>query len=199
MKTDSWLRRFSRICIARPVSAIGVTRNQVTAVRLALGFLAAVVLAFGPAWFSVAATLFLLGMLLARSDDELARLKEQACLASERYAFISDSLSNILAFAGLGVGMRASEYGLTAIAMGLMAGFAVAAVPWLVRRLEVIDGRRSDEFDSIAGVDAADVLLIFPIALWAGWAEALLLVAAFAAPTFAVALYMNHYRKFNSG
>ncbi len=198
MKPDSWIRRFASVCIARPLNAIGVTRLQLIATRLLLGVLAALLLAVGPAWFSMAAALFLVMILLERSDSGLASFTKQASPPSDRHALIYGSLSNALVFAGLGVGMRDSEYGLTAIAMGLLAAFGVTALPWLVKRLEIIDGARSPEFDGIAGLEPEDVLLLAPVALWAGWAEGVLLVTAFGAGTFACALYLTHYRKFKS-
>lgn len=194
-----WLRSFAQVCIARPINAGGVTRFQFTTVRLLIGIVAALAFAAGPALFSAGAALFLITILLERSYGEIGQATGQAAPASDRYALISDSLCNALAFAGLGVGLRNSEHGSTAMAMGLSAGIAVAAVPWLVRRLEIIDGRRSVEFGRVAGMDADDVLLLVPAALWAGWAQGLLMVTAFAAPAFASAYYLTHYRKFGSG
>jgi hypothetical protein len=82
--------------------------------------------------------------------------------------------------------------------MGICAALAMIAAPWLVKRLEAIDGRRSPEFDKIAGFDVGDIVLIIPIALWAGWAQGLLLVIAFGGAAFTGGLYMAHFRKFHS-
>lgn len=198
MKPIGLLRRISHACVARLASAIGVTRNQAISARFAFGVLAALLLTLGPAWFSAAAGLLLIGIVLERCDDEFARLSRQHSPRSDHYALVSASLCNALAFVSLGIGMRDSELGLAAVVMGLFAGFAVVLVPWLVRRLEVIDGRCSNEFATSAGLDAADVLLLVPFAIWAGWAEGLLIVAGYGVPTFASALYLTHYRKFTS-
>ncbi|MGB5831767.1 MAG: hypothetical protein WBG92_07235, partial [Thiohalocapsa sp.] len=121
--------------------------------------MAALALAADPALFSAGAALFLITILLERSYGGIGQATGQAVPASDRYAIISDSLCNSLAFVGLGVGLRNSEHGSAAMAMGLSAGIAVAAGPWLVRRLEIIEGRRSVEFGRVAGMDADDVLL----------------------------------------
>lgn len=197
MKSIGWMRRFSGACIARPLAALGVKRDQVTAVRLVLGLLAALALAVGPAWFAVGAGFFLIGLFLERSDGEFARRSEQTKPASDRYALLTYSLSNALVFIGLGIGLRDGIYGLWEIPMGLMAAFALAVLPWLVKRLDAIDGKRSAEFEGMAGIDADDALLLVPVALWAGWAEGLLMVAAFGGTAFVCALYATHFRKFH--
>lgn len=197
--TNSWLCRITGICIARPLNAIGVTRNSVITVRLVSGVLAALGLALGPAFFSVAAALFLIGVLLQRADAEFALLTAEVDLASDRYAYTSNNICNALAFFGLGIGMRFSEFGLLAIVMGFFAGIAAISLPWLIKRLELIDGKRSAEFDGVAGIDADDLLLLIPFALWLGWAEMLLVVAAFGGSALVGAMYVMHYRKFSSG
>lgn len=203
---NGWLRKAAGICIAGPLNSMGASRNQVGTMRLLIGIAAALALAAGPAWFSVAAALFLAGFLLARSDATLARVAGEASPASERYLFFGDMISNSLAFFGLGIGLQGSaavlqtsEYGFPApVVMGLIAAVAVAAVPWLAKRLEIIDGRRSPEFDGVAGFDGDDMALMVPIALWIGWAEGLLVLAALGGATFAGGLYMAHFRKFHS-
>ena len=198
VKSMGWLRRLSGMCIGRPLAAIGVKREQVITFRIVLGGLAALALAIGPRWFAIGAALFLTGLFLERADHEFARLEGQANRASDRYALIVYSLTNALAFVGLGIGLRDGIYGLWEIPMGMLAAFGLAVLPWLVKRLEAIDGKRSAELDGIAGIDGDDLLFIVPLAIWAGWAEGLMLVAAFAGTTFVCALYLTHFRKFQS-
>ena len=186
------------VCIARPLNAIGVTQKTVITVRLVIGLLAALGLALGPTWFAVAAGLFLIGVFLQRADAEFSLLVDEIDSVSDRYAYNSNNLCNALTFLGLGVGLRFSEFGLLAILMGLFAGIAAVAFPWLIKRLEIIDGKRSAEFDGVAGVDADDLLLLVPFALWMGWAEALLVVAAVGGSALVGAMYVMHYRKFSS-
>ena len=175
---------------------MGVRREQVIALRIILGVLTALALAVGPSWFAAGAALFLVGLLLERSDGEFARISGQINLSGDRFALIAYSVTNALAFVGLGIGLRNGIYGRWEIPMGLLAAAGLAVLPWLVKRLEAIDGKRSAEFDGIAGIDADDLLFIVPVALWAGYAEGLLMLAAFGGTMFVCALYMTHYRKF---
>ena len=198
MEPKGLLRRVSHVLIARPLSKTGVQRDHLTIARLLAGVLAAVMLALGPAGFWLAAPLLVVGVILQRTGSEMSEIIGPNSAASDRCEGLSDSVSNALAFFGLGVGLRFGEHGLATIAMGVFAGIAVAVIPWLIRRLAVIDGKRPAEFDGIAGLDADDIMLIFPVALWVGWQEGLLLVTAFAAPTFALAFFTTHYRKFSA-
>ena len=196
MKSTSWLRRLSGICIGRPLAAIGIKREQVIVLRIVLGVLTALALAIGPSWFAAGAALFLVGLFFERSDGEFSRTSGQIDQVGDRFALITYGATNALAFIGLGIGLRNGIYGLWEIPMGLFAAAGLAVLPWLVKRLETIDGKRSAEFDGIAGIDADDLLFIVPVALWAGYAEGLLMLTAFGGTLFVGALYMTHFRKF---
>lgn len=206
MENMGWLEKIASVCIAKPLRAAGVTRGAASTLRIALGFAAALTLTMGPESFSIAAILFLAGFCLARSD---ATFKSEAAgteAPGDRYAFYGDIVCNALAFVGLGIGLHIGDTGMSTVGpvsqapipMGMCAALALIAAPWLVKRLEVIDGRRSPEFDKIAGFDVDDIILIVPIALWVGWAPGLLLVVAFGGAAFAGGLYMAHFRKFHS-
>ncbi len=193
------LRRFASRCIARPLVSTRVMPGHLRAGRIATALVAALVLAIGPPGFRPAAALLLLALLLERSGSQLARERGNVSTSSERHALLYNSASHILVFTGLGVGLMGSDYGSAALGMGLLAGLGVAAVPWMVHRLAALDGKPSDEFGGFAGLEADDVLMLaVPAALWAGWAEGLLFLTACAAPTFAVAFFLTHYRKFSA-
>lgn len=193
------LNRIAKVCVVRFLIPTRVTSGHLTSARLIVALLAALALALGPQAFHWAAGLLAIAIVLDRSDGELALARDEFSPTGQRYAFICDGSSHALVLTGLGVGLRGGEYGLAAIAMGLIAGLCVAALPWLIRRLESIDGRASDEFAGFAGLSAEEVLLLtMPLALLAGWAEGLLIVTAFVAPTFLTAFYLTHYRKFSA-
>jgi hypothetical protein len=130
----------------------------------------------------------------------------ESSAASKNYAFYSDVASNSLAFVGIGVGIQASdvllktaEYGFPSpIVLGVLAALASAIVPFLAKRLEIYDGKRSPEFDGVVGFDGDDIVLLVPIMLSIGWGEGLLVVAAAGGIAFAGGLYMAHFRKFHS-
>ncbi|MBT4218421.1 MAG: CDP-alcohol phosphatidyltransferase family protein [Rhodospirillaceae bacterium] len=173
-----------------------VTPNQLTVLRLLAGLSAAGLLALGTQphihW---AAGLFVASMLLDRADGDLARMTGRTSPMGHTYDLIADALCNTLIFVGLGIGLRASEYGLGAIAMGVLAGGSVAAILWLVLKIEKAEGARAAEIKGAAGFDPDDTMVLIPISIWLGWSEGLLLAAAIGAPMFAIFFYWLFLRK----
>ncbi len=171
----------------RPLAAGPITPNQVTTLRLAVGLAAAAALAHGDeAWRAWGAGLFILSFFLDRADGELARLTGKTSHWGHTYDLVSDALSNALAFLGLGVGLRAASFGAWAPLMGLVAGLSIAAILWLVIRLETLHGERAAELGAAAGFDPDDALLVMPVLIWLGLSDWLLAAACLGAPAFAV-------------
>ncbi len=186
MSHDTWMHRSMRVAV-RPLAASPVTPNQVTTLRLAVGLAAAAAFAHGDeAWRHWGAGIFLLGMLLDRADGELARLSGKSSSSGHTYDLLSDALSNALAFLGLGLGLRHGGFGAWAPFMGLAASLAIAAILWLVVRVEERHGQRAAELGAAAGFDPDDALLVVPVAVWLGFSQALLAAAAVGAPVFAL-------------
>jgi hypothetical protein len=73
--------------------------------------------------------------------------------------------------------------------MGMLAGLAVAAILFLVLRLEALQGERAAELGGAAGFDPDDGIIAVPTLIWFNLAEELLSVAAVGAPVFAVFFY----------
>jgi len=182
--------------IVKPLQATPVTPNQLTALRLVAGLAAAGLLAVGTApqihW---AGGLFIASMLLDRADGDLARITGRTSPRGHTYDLIADALCNTLVFVGLGFGLRSGGFGDWAIAMGLLAGGSVAAILWLVLRIEQAQGARAAELGGIAGFDPDDAMALIPPAVWLGWSEGLLAAAAVCAPLFAVFFYRVSLRK----
>lgn len=167
-----------------------VTPNQITAVRLAGGVAAAIAFAAGdPIWVNTGAVIFVVSMFLDRADGELARLSGKTSAWGHKFDLISDSLANALAFIGIGIGLRGTELGPWAPALGLIAGIAVAIVLWFVMRLESNGGERAGEVSGFAGFDPDDAMLIVPIAMVLGGGVPLLIAAAVGASAVAVLFY----------
>lgn len=195
MSHNTWMHRGVRLAV-RPLAATPVTPNQITTLRLVAGVAAAAALAEGGAdWRAWGAGLFLVGMFLDRADGELARLSGKSSPWGHRYDLISDALCNVLAFFGLGLGLRGLGFAGWAPVLGLAAGLGIAAVLWLVIRLEQRHGARAGELGSAAGFDPDDALLILPLAIWLGYADWLLVAAAVGAPIFALFMFL----KFRAG
>jgi len=193
---NTWIHRIARITIVQPLAKTSVTPNQLTTVRLIAGVAAAAALAVGsPFWQQAGAGIFILSMLLDRADGDLARLTGRTSPGGHTYDLIADSLSNALFFAGLGIGLRGGEQGLWAVPLGMLAGGAVAAILWMVMRIEESDGARAAELGGFAGFDPDDAILIAPIAILLGMPEGLLLAAAIGAPAFALFFAWLFWRK----
>ena len=195
MSHDTWIHRSVRVAV-RPLAATPVTPNHLTTLRLAVGFAAALALAEGSdLWRHVGAGVFLFGMLLDRADGELARLSGKTSPWGHTYDLASDALSNAAAFFGLGVGLRHGGFGAWAPVMGLAAGLAIAAILWLVMKLEERHGARTGELGGAAGFDPDDALLVLPLLIWLGLADWLLAAASLGAPAFALFMFVLFRRR----
>ena len=183
---NTWIHRIARVAV-RPLVGTPVTPNHLTTLRLATGLAAAGALAVGASpWQHVGAAIFVVSLVLDRADGELARLAGKTSPGGHTYDLIADAAADALVFVGLGVGLRESTLGQWAIPMGMAAGVAVAAIFWLVMRVEAVEGERAAELPGIAGFDVDDSILIVPIAVWLGEPVPLLVAATIGAPAFAM-------------
>jgi archaetidylinositol phosphate synthase len=64
--------------------------------------------------------IFVVSMLLDRADGALARWSGKTSPNGHKYDIIADSLSNALAFVGIGIGQRHSQLGDFAIPLALL-------------------------------------------------------------------------------
>lgn len=194
MSHNTWIHKAARV-VARPLARTPVTPNQVTTLRLVIGLAAAAALAEGGTdWRHWGAGIFVLAMFLDRLDGELARISGKTSPWGHQYDLFSDTLTNALAFLGLGVGLRAGEFGAWAPAMGLVAGLAIAAILWLVVRMESRHGARAGELGSAAGFDPDDAMIVLPVLVWLGLSDRLLVAACLGAPVFAIFMALK-FRK----
>ena len=199
MSHNTWIHRIVRVGV-RPLVATPVTPNHLTTLRLITGLAAAAAFAVGDeTWRAWGAAVFVVSVLLDRADGELARLGGKTSPWGHKYDLIADALSNSLVFAGLGLGLRDSALGFWAVAMGVAAGLAIAAILYLVLRLEALEGARAGELPSAAGFDVDDAILAVPVLVWLGWAEGLLVAATIGAPAFALLLYTKIRRRLRQG
>ena len=116
----------------------------------------------------------------------MARLGGKTSSWGHRYDLVSDTLCNALAFLGLGVGLRAGEFGAWAPVMGLVAGLAIATILWLVVRMESRHGAHAGELGTTAGFDPDDGMIAVPVLVWLGMSDWLLAAACLGAPAFAI-------------
>jgi len=194
MSHNSWIHRLVRNSVVKPLAKTPVTPNQLTTVRLLTGIAAACLMAIGPEWQAVAGGLFVVSVVLDRADGDLARLTGQTSASGHRYDMIADAACNALILIGLGVGLRDGDFGQWAAPMGVLAGASVAAILWMVMRMEEAQGARAAELPSFAGFDADDAVLLIPVFVWLGKAEGLLVAASVIAPLVA-ALFLGMLRR----
>lgn len=182
MAQDTWLRMTCRAALGPLVRQLPDPKHSLLA-AMALGLAAAVCFAIGDPMLRMwGAGLFLLSMFVerARPDDPEGRLV--------RLSVQSDSIVNVLAFAGIGFGLRYGTLGTEAIAMGLTAGFAAAAVMLIARRLDALAWPGGSARSSFAGIETGDLMIAVPVMIWAGAPETLLTWASFVLPALAIGL-----------
>ncbi len=195
MRHNTLLHRVVRLGV-KPLVGTAVTPNHVTTLRLITGLGAFAAFAAGSdEWRAWGGAIFVLSLLLDRADGELARLGGVTSAGGHKYDLFADSLCNALAFVGLGIGLRDGALGAWAAAMGLAAGAAITAILLLIVRMEALEGERAGELGSAAGLDADDAMLLAPLFVWLGWADAMIAAAAAGAPLFAVFTYMRYRRR----
>ncbi len=195
MSHNTLLHRVVRLGV-KPLVGTAVTPNHVTTLRLITGLGAFAAFAAGSdVWRACGGAIFVLSLLLDRADGELARLGGVTSAGGHKYDLFADSLCNALAFVGLGIGLRDGAFGAWAAAMGLAAGVAITAILLLIVRMEALEGERAGELGSAAGLDADDAMLLVPLFVWLGWADAMIAAAAAGAPLFAVFMYVRYRRR----
>ena len=88
----------------RPLVHTPITPNQITTLRLLFGLGAAGMYSIGlEFWTYFASIVFVISMLLDRADGILARLCGKTSPWGHTFDLISDSISNSLAFVGIGI------------------------------------------------------------------------------------------------
>lgn len=177
----SWLHRLITPVVAR-VARTGVTPNQLTTLRLFTGLGAAGMFALGEGSFAaIGGGLFVLSIVLDHADGVLARITNRTTRLGHIYDLCADAGVNALVFVGVGVGLRHGSLGVWALALGVVAGLAVAAIFVMVARLEARANRGPLDW-GWAGIDPDHALFLVPVAAWAGGLTALLFAASVAAP-----------------
>ena len=157
------------------------------------GVAAALLYALGTyQWLYLASAVFVLSVLLDRADGILARTTGQTSEFGHQYDLFSDTFCNGLLFVGIGFGLKDGQFGYWSIVMGLLAGFSVASILWLVMRAEDQEGSRAAELNGVAGFDPDDAILLVPLAMVLGGETLLIMAASIGAPLFAVCFFLYH-------
>jgi phosphatidylglycerophosphate synthase len=179
-----------------------VTPNHLTTLRLGVGVGAAGAFMHGGyAWMNLGALLLVLSNFLDHTDGELARLSGRTSRLGHWYDLGSDALVTILLFAGIGAGIAARPHvalSVPPLALGLVAGFAVALIFYLRMRIEGVAGKSASLQASIGGFQTEDVLYLMPIVTLCNAAVPFLVAAAIGAPLYALWVVFDFRRVMRS-
>ena len=166
-----------------------VRPNHLTTARLLTGVAAAVAFAAGtPGWALAGAAILIVSLLLDRADGVLARLSGQTSRAGHLYDLFADGASNAAVFIGIGLGLAGSFPAGWGLALGLIAGIAVAAAEGLVVYLDTTSLQKSSDLGGRWGIDPDDAMFLVPLGMALGWGKGVLLAASFGAPLAVIVL-----------
>ena len=181
-----WDARLAARLVA-PLRGSWVTPNHLTTLRMLFGVLACTGLSHGGyLWTNIGALCFAASNFLDHTDGELARITGKTSRFGHLYDLTADALVNFMLFLGIGIGLRHSELGASAVVLGLLAGIAVAAIFHLRHEIELIVGKARARQPNIGALEAEDILYALPLVTLAGSLHYFLLLAAVGAPLFAL-------------
>ena len=188
MSYNTWIHKFSRQFV-KPLVDTPVTPNHLTTGRLVFGVVAAVCFAFSgnPIWDWSGAICFLISMVLDRADGELARLSGKSSQFGALYDLVTDAICNSALFVGIGTGLTNSSLGNWSILLGIIAGLFIIII--FLASIQLTNEAGTGEaaaFNSLAGFDPDDAMVLVPIGILLGLAQHLLIAAAVITPIVSV-------------
>ena len=192
-----WDARLSARLVA-PLKNTRVSPNCLTTLRLIVGLAAAAALAKGTYPGSNAgALLMVVSNFLDHADGELARLSGKSSRFGHLYDLLSDALVTIILFVAMGTGMRARPgmpFDIPPIALGGLAGGAVALIFYLRMRIETLAGKAATRQASFAGFETEDILYLMPLVTLCDAVPPLLIASAVCAPLYAFWVVVDYRR-----
>ena len=193
-----WDARLARRLVT-PLKNSRVTPNHLTTVRLAVGLAAAA--AFLPGtygWSNLGALLLIVSNFLDHTDGELARMSGKISRIGHVYDLASDAVVTILLFVAIGVGVGADRSTaiekISPVALGGIAGCAVALIFYLRMRIEDMAGKAANQQGSIGGFETEDVLYLLPLVTLSNAVVPFLMIASLCAPLYAVWVVIDYRR-----
>lgn len=171
--------------LVAPLRDTWVTPNHLTTLRLLFGVLACAGLGLGgQLWSNIGALCFAVSHFLDHTDGELARISGKSSRIGHLYDLVSDVMVNVLLFVGIGIGQRHGDFGDWAIALGLLAGIAVAAIFHMRHEIELAVGKEEARQPNVGVFEAEDILYLLPLIALAGKLHVFMLLSAVGAPLF---------------
>lgn len=192
-----WDARLARRLVA-PLVNSPVTPNHLTTLRLGVGLGAACALIPGSyGWSNIGALLLVVSNFLDHTDGELARMSGKTSRVGHLYDLWSDAVVTVLVFIAIGVGVAANRIDMrfSPVALGFLAGIAIALIFYLRMRIEEMHGKTATRQASLGGFQTEDVLYLFPLATLSNVLAQTLLVAAVCATVYALWVTVDYQRR----
>lgn len=169
--------------LVRPLRHLPITPNQITAVSLLIGLAAGWFYAQGGSAVHWGALLFVLATFLDHADGELARMTGKTSRFGHVFDHIAGGITHVVLFCAIGLGLAPSA-GDWSIAMGLIAGIAVASIFSLRFEMERRNSKAITQQPRVAGFEVEDIMYLVAPVTWLGGLEPFLILSAIGAPLF---------------
>jgi phosphatidylglycerophosphate synthase len=182
MENPPWDQRIARVLV-KPLVNTPVTPNQLTLFTLAFALLGAGLLAVGDAAYADwGAGVFVLARFMDHFDGELARQKGMTSRLGYYLDYLSGAASYGALFVCIGVGLRESALGPSAIALGLI-GTAAALLSMVLnlgidRHLKADAQKDAVGYPGFAGFELEDGIYLLAPITWLGWLPPFFVLAA---------------------
>ena len=195
MSYNTWIHQFARQLV-QPLVNTPVTPNHLTTGRLLFGLAAAACFCFDLTFWNVMGALaFVISMVLDRADGELARLSGKSSRFGAIYDLVTDAICNAALFIGLGVAAMNGELGSWGLVMGVVAGICISIIFYAVIEVAASVDPGAASFNSFAGFDPDDAMIIVPIGVALGYGQLLLTLAALITPFVAIYICRDMYKR----
>ncbi len=159
-------QRLARV-VVRPLARTAVTPNQLSFLCLAVGLVAAILLASAsPVVAGIGAVCFMVAVFLDHTDGELARMTGQASTFGHRLDYFIGSAIYTVMYIGLGYGLYVRGEPFWYAVLGVAAGLINIPTVFLRIRMELDHGTESVEHPRVGPFELEDAIyLIGPFAV----------------------------------
>jgi archaetidylinositol phosphate synthase len=193
----TWDARLARRLVT-PLIHTPVTPNHLTTLRLLIGVAGALGLARGGfTWSNIGALLIVLSNFVDHTDGELARISGKSSKIGHFYDLACDALVTVMLFVGMGLGIgtvHVAGHVAPGVALGGLAGVAVAVIFFLRMRIEDMEGKAGTKQASVGGFETEDVLYLLPIVTLLSGVTPFIVTASIGAPLFAIWVVVDYRR-----
>ncbi len=143
--------------------------NHLTVLCLAAGVSAGLLFAFAVETHAkLAATFFMLAVLIDHTDGELARMSGKCSPFGHKFDFVVGGINYTCLFASLGIGLGRGELGGFALMLGLAAGLANPFITILRMHMDARFGKIAVEHPRMGLIEIEDIIYLIGPFAWLG-------------------------------